>query len=157
MVVGHAYILASVLLWHTNNLQGLVEVLKLDFLPWQLPTFLKPLDDGCWTGGESNGRKDKTSKFSFMCHYSLFKQMAVLILSLRSTCVCDSALTVQQRYTPAAAAHLAAPFWSSHFLMVRGRSAWTLLLYGLQMWQEDGLVRTNKAFIYLCSMTHFLH
>lgn len=71
--------------------------------------------------------------------------------------VCDSALTVQQRYTPAAAAHLAAPFWSSHFLMVRGRSAWTLLLYGLKMWHEDGLIRTNETFTYLCSMTHFLH
>lgn len=66
-------------------------------------------------------------------------------------------LTGQQRYTPAAAAHLAAPFWSSRFLMVRGRSAWTLLLYGLQMWHKDGLMRTNKTFICLCSMTHFLH
>lgn len=107
MVVGHAYILASVLLWHTNNLQGLVEVLKLDLLPWQLPTFLKPLDDGCWTGGESNGRKDKSSKFSFMCHYSLFKQMAVRVwqcthspAAIHSSSSCSSRSTILELSLP---------------------------------------------------------
>lgn len=48
-------------------------------------------------------------------------------------------LTVQQRYTPAAAARPAALSWSSLLLKATGRTAWTLLLCGLQTRNEDVL------------------
>lgn len=52
-----------------------------------------------------------------------------------SFCVFSSVctLTVQQQYTLAAVVRLVAPFWSSRFLRVTGRLAWTLLIYGLQI------------------------
>lgn len=55
------------------------------------------------------------------------------------------ALTGQQRCTPAAAVHLGAPFWSSHFLRATGTSAWTLVLYGLQT-REHGEVKKITHF-----------
>lgn len=56
VIVGHAYILPSILLRHIDNLQGLVVVLKLHFPHWQVPALLEPLDGGCRTVGE--GQKE---------------------------------------------------------------------------------------------------
>lgn len=102
----------------------LLKFSNLTFCPGSSPPFLNHLMMG--VGLEEKATVGKTRpQNSASC--------ATIHFSNKWQYVCDSALTVQQRYTPAAAAHLAAPFWSSHFLTVRGRSAWTLLLYGLQM------------------------
>lgn len=49
VIVGHAHILPCILLWHTDDLQGLVIVLKLGFVCWQVSALLEPLDGGCRT------------------------------------------------------------------------------------------------------------
>lgn len=133
----------------------LLKFSNLTFCPGSSPPFLNHLMMG--VGLDEKATVGKTRPQSSASCATFQTNGSINLIITQYVCVCDSALTVQQRYTPAAAAHLAAPFWSSHFLMVRGRSAWTLLLYGLQMWHKDGLIRTNKAFIYLCSMTRFLH
>lgn len=54
LVVGHADVLAGVLLRHVQDLQRLVVVLKLDFTRRQVAALLEPLDGGCgpeWGGG----------------------------------------------------------------------------------------------------------
>lgn len=104
----------------------------------------------------------KNVKLTLSWYCSVLRKYHLIICSV-CVCVCVCELTVQQQYTPAVVAHLVAPFLSSHCLPVRGRSAWTQLLYGLQIRKEEGLIFTDTSRIesksttvYLCRMTHFL-
>ena len=48
LVGGQAKILPRVFLGHIGDAQGLVEVLKLGLVGWQVPTFLVPCNVWCW-------------------------------------------------------------------------------------------------------------
>lgn len=67
--------------------------------------------------------------YIFVCTVIATVATNIFVFVFSSACT----LTVQQQYTLAAVVHLVAPFWSSRFLRVTGRLAWTLLIYGLQI------------------------
>ena len=48
LVGGQAEILPRVFLRHIGDTQGLVKVLKLGLVRWEVPTFLVPCDVWCW-------------------------------------------------------------------------------------------------------------
>lgn len=61
LVGGQAEILPRVFLGHIGDAQGLVKVLKLGLVRWEVPTFLVPRDVWCWA---SKGTKQEIKRLS---------------------------------------------------------------------------------------------
>lgn len=69
LVGGQAEIFPGVFLGDIGDTQGLIKVLKLGLVRWEVPTFLVPCDVWCWA---RRGAKQETKKLSLNMALLLF-------------------------------------------------------------------------------------